>query len=149
MAKDRAALGRLARNKGKVFERRTAADLRAIYGERVKRGWQAREGADAADVENVPYWVECKHHKRVNIQAAVAQAREAAEAAGSKLPLLVVSKDNGAAPLAVLEWDAFVDLLRRAESTKPRADTAATVEEKVKQARKVLEIFRPAQPKSA
>ena len=65
------ARGKLSRMKGKVFEREVARDLRAIYGEQVKRGWQAREGTDAPDVENVPYWVECKHHQRVNVRAAV------------------------------------------------------------------------------
>jgi hypothetical protein len=71
--------GKLSRRKGKVFEREVAAGYREIFGAQVKRGWQAREGHDAPDVENVPgFWPEAKHHQRVNYRAALEQAEEAA-----------------------------------------------------------------------
>lgn len=66
--------GKASRRKGKVFEQEIARKFREIYGESVKRGWQAREGFDAPDVDGTPWWVECKHHARVNVQASFEQA---------------------------------------------------------------------------
>ena len=135
------ARGKLSRMKGKVFEREVARDLRAIYGEQVKRGWQAREGTDAPDVENVPYWVECKHHQRVNVRAAVAQARADVKKSKRELPILVVVKDNGETPLAVVEWSVFLTMLKQIEDSKNwlalKADQATKVE---------VPIFKMAQP---
>jgi nucleotide-binding universal stress UspA family protein len=116
--KSRSRIGKLSRTKGKVFEREVAADLRAIYGAQVKRGWQAREGTDAPDVENVPYWVECKHHQRVNVRAAVKQARDDVKKSKRELPILVVVKDNGQSPLAVVDWSLFVSMLKQLEDAK-------------------------------
>lgn len=128
--------GRSSRVKGKVFERLVANDFRAIYGDRVKRGWQAREGHDAPDIENVPFWVECKHHAKVSIQAALQQARDESARASSRLPVLVVAKDTGERPLAVLDWSEFTKLLARAEAGAP----------KVKQVEVEVAVFKPAQP---
>jgi nucleotide-binding universal stress UspA family protein len=139
--KSRSRIGKLSRTKGKVFERLVASDLRAIYGEKVKRGWQAREGTDAPDVENVPFWVECKHHQRVNVRAAVKQARADVKKSGRELPILVVAKDNGESPLAVVDWPLFVSMLKQIEDAKNflalKADQATKVE---------VPVFKMAQP---
>ncbi len=126
--RSRKQVGKLSRNKGKVFEREIARDLRGIYGNQVKRGWQAREGTDAPDVENVPFWVECKHHRKVNVRAAVAQARADVEAAGRELPILVVVKDNGQPPLAVVDWEVMLKLLKNEAGNAMAVSLAAHLE---------------------
>lgn len=110
--------GRRSRRKGTSFEREVARQLRDLFGGRVKRGWQARGGSDAPDVEGVPgWWVEAKHHARVNVRQAFAQvleaqreAREKGDPRGGARPL-VVAKDDGREPLAVLRFADFLELL--------------------------------------
>lgn len=112
------AVGKHSRNKGKGFERVVAAAFREVFGDQVKRGWQARQGSDAPDVEGVPgWWVEAKHHRKVSIRAAwqqVVTAQEDAKRKGdgraSDKPL-VVCKDDGEEPLAVVRFSDFVALL--------------------------------------
>lgn len=139
--KSRSALGKLSRNKGKVFERFVAAAFREVYGDTVKRGWQAREGHDAPDVENTPFWVECKHHKKVNIHAAVAQAREESERAKSGLPILVATQNNGERPLVVVEMETFFTLLAAYEASKKTLAGA-----RVTATPQLVNTFKPAQP---
>jgi hypothetical protein len=99
-----------SRNKGKVWEREVARELRAIFGASIKRGWQCREGQDDCDVTGSPFWVEAKHHRVVNIGAAMRQAM-----ADTKGPApLVVSKSNRCEPLATMRWSDFLALVRRA-----------------------------------
>ena len=100
----------MQRTKGKVWEREVAKELRAIFGPGVKRGWQARAGNDACDVDGSPFWVEAKHHKIVNIPAAYRQAGSDTDGR----PVLVVSKSNRSEPLATMRWADFLELLRRA-----------------------------------
>jgi hypothetical protein len=112
----------MQRTKGKIWEREVAAKLRGIFGEQVRRGWQAREGCDDPDVVGVPrQWVECKHHQRVNIAAAMRQAVEESERAdnrrapeqGRLKPWPVVySKSNREGPLVTMRMDDFLVLLR-------------------------------------
>lgn len=141
-----AQVGRLSRRKGKTFERLVAADLRAIYGQRVKRGWQTRAGSDAPDVENVPFWLECKHHRRVNIQQALAQAQAAAVIAKSPLPPLIVAKDDGGQPVAVMAWVTILELLGELESL--RGETGVKAAPPTLQTVSVP-VFEPAQPRAA
>jgi hypothetical protein len=107
---------RQCRQKGKAFERLVAERLRALYPE-AKRGiGQARASSEVADVANVPFWLEAKHHKRVNIAAAVRQAKRAlADRVKQKLPtqpLLVVSRSNNEDILATMLFEDFLQLLR-------------------------------------
>jgi len=121
------AVGKHSRNKGKGFERTVAAAFREVYGDQVKRGWQARQGSDAPDVEGVPgYWIEAKHHHKVSIRAAwqqVAAAQEDAKRKGdgraSDTPL-IICKDDGEEPLAVLRFSDFVSLLGRVKQLEAR-----------------------------
>jgi hypothetical protein len=144
MAKTRtpSQLGRLSRNKGKTYEQAVARGYRELYGERVKRGWQAREGSDAPDVEGVPYWVECKHHKKVSIRAAYEQAAEAAAAAGSKLPVVVHTKDNGAVPLVTLTEEAWLFVLKqlqKAHEDRVWAEAGLRTAQEAEESRKAVQ----------
>lgn len=111
-------VGRLSRDKGKTHEQVVARALRAVYGEGVKRGWQARQGDDAPDVDGTPFWVEAKRGRRVNYQAAMAQVVEARESATKKkdpraaLPPLVVGRDDNGEAFAMLRFEDLVKLLR-------------------------------------
>lgn len=109
--KSRSALGKLSRRKGRSHEQEVARLLRKVYGEGVKRGWQARRGEDASDIEGTPWWVECKRHRRVNVQAAFAQAEEARKRAGDGRPSLLAVRDDGEPLLAVLGFEHLQALL--------------------------------------
>lgn len=60
MGVDRSALGKSNRRRGATFERDVASLYREAGHTDARRGIQNRTGADAADVEGTPYWVECK-----------------------------------------------------------------------------------------
>lgn len=121
-------MSKMQRTKGKVWEREVAGMLREIFGDRVKRGWQAREGCDAPDIEGVPrQWPECKHHQRVNIAAAMLQAVEESTRAHDRMRSttaresdfwspypwpVVYSKSNREEPLATMRLKDFLALLR-------------------------------------
>jgi hypothetical protein len=103
-------MGKASRDKGKRWERAVAKDLREIYGQRIRRGWQAREGDDEADIHGTPwFWYECKHHKLVNYRAAL---RQATAAAPEGLRPVVVAKDDRLDPVVVLYWRDWLWLLR-------------------------------------
>jgi hypothetical protein len=108
---DRSKLGRRSRNKGKAFEQAIARDLQIIWPEARRGIGQARSGGEVPDISHTPWWVECKHMKRCNIQAAVKQAREAA-AGKDELPVMVVTKDNGGEVLATLPWALLIHILQ-------------------------------------
>ncbi|WP_394845161.1 hypothetical protein LZC95_50065 [Pendulispora brunnea] len=74
----------------------------------IRRGLQARSGAEVADVEMPVFWVECKHHRQVNIRAALRQAVEAAPQ--GRIPI-AVTKDDGAAPIVTLGLDDFLEFV--------------------------------------
>jgi len=98
--------GRLSRSKGKAYEREVAAGYRALYGDAVKRGWQARRGSDAPDVVGAPWWVEAKHQQRVSVRAALQQATEAQNAHGARVgPVVAHCRDNHQPALVAL-WEA-------------------------------------------
>lgn len=123
-------IGKASRAKGKAFEQEVARAFREIYGEQVKRGWQARQGSDAPDVEGIPgWWVECKHHRRVNVQASWKQIIEAQyEAQAKKDPRaddnpLLVHHDTGGHTLVTLMFSDFLSLLE--DRSELFADTGA------------------------
>lgn len=113
----KSAAGKYSRRKGRAFEQAVARDFRAIYGENVKRGWQAREGFDAPDVDGTPWWVECKHHARVNVQASFQQAVDASTKVGkrgferARRPAVLVHHDTGKEhTLVTLKLEDFLQL---------------------------------------
>lgn len=90
--------GRRSRRKGKVWERELVHELRPVFGDGVKRGFQSRCGRDGCDVEGTPYWVEAKHGKLVNLRAALRQAIEATDGR----PVVVVAKDDRTEPVVAM-----------------------------------------------
>lgn len=103
-------MGKLSRVKGRAFEQVTARKLRPLFGERVKRGYQRRDGREAPDVEGTPFWIECKHGKCVNVRAAMAQAVAATDGRA----VVVIAKDDGTrAALAVMWLDDWLELVGR------------------------------------
>lgn len=130
-------MGKMQRNKGKAWERKVAAALRAIFGPQVKRGWQAREGCDAPDIEGVPrQWPECKHHARVNIAAAMRQAIEERDkyfarfnAVAPALWPVVYSKSNREEPLVTMRMEDFLVLMKEWHSQKSHSEGCTRCEE--------------------
>lgn len=113
-------MGRMQRVKGSTFERKIANELRRWFPE-AKRGiGQTRSGGDAPDVEGCPWWIECKHRKSVNVNAAYAQAMKAladarAKGKGDKyedLPI-VISRTNGGPVLVTVEASTFATMLEK------------------------------------
>lgn len=129
-------MSKMQRQKGKVWEREVAAALRAIFGDRVHRGWQTRQGCDDPDIVGVPrQWPECKHHAVVNIAAAMRQAVEERDAHFAKLgavaPALwpvVYSKSNRAEPLVTMRMTDYLMMLtewwRGQQAAKEHGDVA-------------------------
>lgn len=94
----------MQRNKGAGFERETANRLKPLWPG-AKRGiGQARSAGEVADVEGTPFWVECKRHRRCNIQAAYAQA----SAVTDGRPVLVVSKDDRGETFVTMSMESFL-----------------------------------------
>jgi hypothetical protein len=88
--------------------------FREIYGEEVRRGWQARAGSDAPDIEGVPgWWLECKVGARPNPVAAIEQATDAVSVAkDDRIPLAVCKQDRHH-PTVTMRLEHFMDLLRK------------------------------------
>ena len=81
----------------------------------IKRGWQSA-GAGDSDVVCPHLWVECKSHKQTNPRAALKQAIDEAEAAGStKLPV-AFCKDTGKRAFVVMRVDDWVSLVQMARA---------------------------------
>lgn len=133
-------VGKASRRKGIAFEQNVALTFRAVFGDGVKRGWQTRRGGDAPDIEGVPgYWVECKHHRRVNVQAsfqqvedAQADARKNGQQNGEHKPLLV-HHDTGENPtLVTMKLSDFTGLLRTLQEQQQRAQKRREFREETK-----------------
>ena len=113
---DRSVLmGKLSKIKGKVWEQAVALYFRTVMPkEDVRRGWQARSGADAPDVSAGPFWVECKVGARPNGSAALLQATD--DAPKGRIPI-AVCKRNQTAPgevphrYVVIGLEDFLDLV--------------------------------------
>jgi len=107
--------GTHARRKGRRWEQALAARLRAVFADPdIRRGLQSRGGAEAPDVDVPGLWIECKHHRRVNLRAALAQAVTAAPV--GRIPV-AICKDDRSTPLVVLRLDDFLHLM-----TEPNGD---------------------------
>ena len=117
--------GRHSRNKGKAYERKVANAYKAI-GFDARRGYQARSGADAADVEVDQlsgYWIECKHYAGGGLAfRAFAQARKAiADAKSDQLPLVHIHEDNGEHLVVMSQghWFAILRGMKAMQGAKP------------------------------
>ena len=101
--------GARSRRKGAQWERELVRRFRAVMPDaEVKRGFQVRSGAEAADVECPVFWVEAKRGKRPNLRAALRQAQAAA--AEGRVPIAVV-RDDRAEATVTLGLDDFLELV--------------------------------------
>ena len=86
-------MGKLSREKGANFEREIARELRDIFGDESRRGFQYRDGQEVGDVMNPAFFIECKRRKRSNVQAALEQAI-AACTDKSRFPVAITRDDR-------------------------------------------------------
>lgn len=108
--KDKSALARMSRRKGKVWERVVADLMRKVFGkDNVRRGWQSRSGKDEADVICPYFWVECKNRKQVNVFDALEQADNDKDV--GKVPIAVCKHGKYNNPLVAMKLDDFINLL--------------------------------------
>jgi len=109
--------GARSRRKGAHFERKMVRAFRDALGDvSVRRGFQARSGTEAPDVDVPGWWPECKHHRRVNVVAALAQAAVAAPP--GRTPVAICKHDREP-PLVALHLADLLALLGRAPGTEP------------------------------
>lgn len=107
--------GLTSKNKGKRGERWLAQRLREAfpqYADTIRRGWQARSGKDAADVEFPGVHFECKNTKRPNPMAALRQAIEDCRKGNIPIAVLLQSRSY---PVAILPFEDLLKLLVAAD----------------------------------
>ncbi len=98
-----------SRRKGASWERELVRRFREVMpGAEVRRGFQARSGEEAADVECPVFWIEAKRGKKPNIRGALAQAIEASPS--GRMPIAVV-RDDRSDPTVTLLLDDFLELV--------------------------------------
>jgi len=101
--------GARSRRKGAQWERELVRRFREVMPDAdVRRGFQARSGEEAADVECPVFWIEAKRGKRPNIRAALRQANEASSV--GRVPLAIVRDDRSEATVT-LALDDFLELV--------------------------------------
>lgn len=111
-------MGKSQRDKGKRGERSTVNEVKAAWpglADAVKRGWQAREGFDAPDVDGVPgLWIEVKAGKKPNPRSALLQAEEARAACPGRCldVAIAVIRDDREEPFVVLRWADFLEIAK-------------------------------------
>jgi hypothetical protein len=100
------------RRKGASYERELARVFAEALDIPTRRGLQARDGAEASDVEGIPgVWLEAKRGRQPNMRAAMRQA-EAAVLGTELRPAVVVRDDGDVTAYAVVRLPFFLDLLR-------------------------------------
>lgn len=105
-------MGKMQRNKGATFERLVANKIKALRPDLMpKRGiGQARSSSEVPDVDIKGLWVECKHHVKVDVEAAMRQAKEAATSHGAgRVPVVIYRNNRG--PIRVRFYAAVSNLL--------------------------------------
>jgi hypothetical protein len=109
--------GASARRKGVQYEREVVHRFAEVFGEdRVRRGFQFRDGAEAPDVIAPVFWIECKRGKRTSPRAALVQAREAS--VGKGLWPVAVCKDDREPASVTMDLEDFLELVREWWATK-------------------------------
>ena len=87
-------MGSHSRSKGHRYERHIARKYRNAGWPDIRRGLQSRGGHEAADVEGLPFHVECKHYAKGGLAfRAWRQAKEGC--APGKMPIVHIHEDNG------------------------------------------------------
>jgi hypothetical protein len=106
--------------KGKVYERELAADLRAAGFADAHRGQQHKGGEDSPDVVGLPgFHIEAKRVEALNLYEAMAQAER--DAGIDDVPI-VVHRRNGKRSVAIIDWQAFLLLVKQAKAGDPAGE---------------------------
>ena len=111
-------MGKLSREKGAQYEREIARELRDIFGDASRRGFQYRDGTEAGDVLNPVFFIECKRQRRCNVKAALKQAIENCNDK-TKYPVAITRDDNERS-IASMDFEDFKDLVREWWELKTR-----------------------------
>jgi hypothetical protein len=106
-------MSKMSRTKGANFERALAKLLRPLWPNAARGLRQTRKGSECCDVEGTPFWVEAKHHNRVDRAAAYRQAEADAD---GRTPV-VIWRETGARTIWVTMSAA--DLVRIANRYGP------------------------------
>jgi hypothetical protein len=104
-------MGAAQRIKGFSWEREVANLLKPVFPSARRGLGQARDGSDVPDVDQTPFWIECKVGQRPNIQKAVQQALDASLAKGDGRPPVVVSKRDRCTPLVTMHLGDWIKML--------------------------------------
>ena len=103
--------GAASRRKGIEWEREVVRRFAEVFGaDRVRRGFQYRDGLEIPDVVAPVFAIECKRGKRTDPRAALRQAVESS--VGKGLWPLAVCKDDKATAIVALHLDDFLELVR-------------------------------------
>jgi hypothetical protein len=113
-------MGKMERDKGARFEREVAVDLRPIFP-RARRGYQRFTGQDEPDVAEVPpFWIECRHRKKVSALTVLKLAEKsiADRGAKGKMPVAVTKVDRDVAMVSMRldDWLEVIEAWWRHES---------------------------------
>ena len=109
--KSRSQIGKLSRNKGKVYERELAGNLRE-YGYDARRGQQFCGKNGDADVVGLPgIHIEAKRREQISIYDWMAQS--ISEAKQGEAPVVMFRKSN-CETLVVMRLPDFMNLYKNA-----------------------------------
>lgn len=99
-------MGKYQRTKGHNFERLIAIILRPLWPE-AKRGLQSQSYVGKPpDVDETPYYIECKKGARTNIKAAIRQAQDNTDGR----PVLAITRDDKCEILVTMTMDTFLKI---------------------------------------
>lgn len=109
-------MGKEARQKGHSFERKIARDLREIDPS-AKRVLEYQKGLGYdIQLDNLPFLIQCKSQVRPNFISALQEAVEAKKGdskLAGRIPL-AICKVTSKGEYAIMAWDDFLKLIRRA-----------------------------------
>ena len=100
-------MGKMSQRKGSAGERSLAHILRDFYGYDVRRGSVFHHESDLVGLEGIH--VECKRVERLNIHAAMEQAKAEASKREDGIPA-VFHRKNRTGWLVTMELESWVDL---------------------------------------
>lgn len=84
--------------KGKRFERRIAAAVRAVWPAAYRSGDLQRKAGPLgcySDIEGTPYWLECKHANTISLPAWHRQMASDQRVGGDKRPQCLIYRKTG------------------------------------------------------
>lgn len=110
--KESSRLHGLSRTKGRKYAQWVARKFRPIFT-MARRGLQDRDGSEACDVEGTPYWIECKHGRRVSIPDAMDQA--VTDAPDDPRRRIVICRIDRRGDLATMRLDDLLWLIDQNE----------------------------------